>query len=253
MREYGTISSTIWRSEKFKSLPENDSARVLYFYLHTCSHSNSIGCYLLPKGYITTDLSWPESKVDAAINDLSEAGLIRYGYHTDTVFIADFLAHDPIKNPKHGSGAVKMAKLLPDSEEKVCVLREIAKSEHVEQAKIEQIIDTVSIPYAYHNHITSQSHHITSHQNAEEIAKGPRLQKPDREYVFDGETIRLNRKDYDKLVLSYPHLDIDEQLRQLDLELRGKKNWFVEMNSKLNYRNKTPAHHRKSAGEVSYL
>ena len=62
-------------------------------------------------------------------------------------------------------------------------------------------------------------------------------------YFFEGETIRLNEADYRKLKSQYSNLDLEYQLGQLDLELRGKKNWFVEMNSKLNYRNKTPAHH----------
>ena len=62
-------------------------------------------------------------------------------------------------------------------------------------------------------------------------------------YAFEGETVRVNHEDYAKLCDRYPNLNIDEQLSQLDLELRGKKNWFVEMNSKLNYRNKNPVHH----------
>lgn len=72
-------------------------------------------------------------------------------------------------------------------------------------------------------------------------------------YVFSGETIRLVARDYEKLKSQYPNIDLDYQLKQLDLELRGKKNWFVEMNSKLNYRNKTPTHHATGTGEVSYL
>lgn len=68
--------------------------------------------------------------------------------------------------------------------------------------------------------------------------------KLEKMYLFEGETIRLKRADYEKLKETYPNLDIDYQIRQLDLELKGKKNWFVEMNSKLNYRNKTPSHHK---------
>lgn len=75
----------------------------------------------------------------------------------------------------------------------------------------------------------------------------------DAGYAFEGETIRLNISDYGKIKDQYPHLDIDYQLKQLDLELRGKKGWFVEMHSKLNYRNKTPAHHSTNASEASYL
>lgn len=65
-------------------------------------------------------------------------------------------------------------------------------------------------------------------------------------YAFEGHTIKLKRDDYVKCAVQYPNLDIDEQLSQLDLELQGKRKWFVEMHSKLNYRNKTPTHQRHS-------
>jgi len=80
--------------------------------------------------------------------------------------------------------------------------------------------------------------------------KGREQVNPDSQdessYVFEGQTIKLNRDDYEKCVAQYPNLDIDEQLSQLDLELDGKRKWFVEMHSKLNYRNKTPIHQRHS-------
>lgn len=84
-------------------------------------------------------------------------------------------------------------------------------------------------------------------EKEKEKEKNATREKSDKsDYVFEGQTIKLNRDDYDKLGERYPNLDIGEQLRQLDLELRGKKNWFMEMNSKLNYRNKTPAHQKKT-------
>jgi len=69
-------------------------------------------------------------------------------------------------------------------------------------------------------------------------------------YVFCGGTIKLNQDDYSKLLERYQNLDVPDQLQQLDLELRGKKNWFVEMNSKLNYRNKTPTYQKSSKGST---
>jgi hypothetical protein len=67
-----------------------------------------------------------------------------------------------------------------------------------------------------------------------------------KNYAFQGGTIRITDDDFEKLKTTYPNLDIPAQLAQLDLELSGKKGWFVEMHSKLNYRNKTPAHHKNS-------
>lgn len=85
-------------------------------------------------------------------------------------------------------------------------------------------------------------------EKEKEKERKPEHEKSDKsDYRFFGETIKLNQEDFDKLVEQYPNLDIQEQCRQLDLELRGKKKWFVEMNSKLNYRNKTPTHYKKQA------
>lgn len=75
--------------------------------------------------------------------------------------------------------------------------------------------------------------------------------KSDANYVFEGETIKLNQKDYADCQAKYPNLDLDYHLGQLDSELRETKKWFQPMHSKLNYRNKTPTHQSK-AGE-SYL
>ncbi len=72
-------------------------------------------------------------------------------------------------------------------------------------------------------------------------------------YVFEGETITLNHADYQKFLTLYPNLDLDYNLSQLDLELRGKKKWFVELQSKLCYRNKTPTHQKTTTGRVAAL
>lgn len=79
--------------------------------------------------------------------------------------------------------------------------------------------------------------------------KGTSKAHPDG-YAFEGDTIRITHKDFDEMQAKYSRVDLSHQLGQLDLELRGKKNWWVELNSKLNYRNNAPAYQRKSvAGE----
>lgn len=82
--------------------------------------------------------------------------------------------------------------------------------------------------------------------------KGKELRADESAFGFVGETIRLNTKDFESCLAQYKNLDIHSQLSQLDLELKGKKNWFVEMHSKLNYRNNNPAHH-SSARAKRYI
>lgn len=58
-------------------------------------------------------------------------------------------------------------------------------------------------------------------------------------YKFEGSRIRITNEHYERLISEYPNLDIQKELRQLDLELINTKNWWQAMNAKLNYRNKT--------------
>jgi hypothetical protein len=65
------------------------------------------------------------------------------------------------------------------------------------------------------------------------------------EYVFEGEIIKLSAKDYHKWCDMYKHLNITEELQQLDMELEAKrmeggntKKWFSECIARLNGRNK---------------
>lgn len=129
MREYGKIKTTIWKSKKFKSVPD-DSARLLYFYLHTCMHVNSIGCYDLPVGYIHADTKWPIESIERDVIALSEARLIDYSEAQEVVRIIDFLEHSPITNAKHFAGSAKLALALPDCEEKDKVIMELRCDQH---------------------------------------------------------------------------------------------------------------------------
>lgn len=64
-------------------------------------------------------------------------------------------------------------------------------------------------------------------------------------YIFEGEVIKLNAKDWAKWSSLYPSLNLAEELVQLDAELEAKrdagesvKKWFVECLKRLNGRNK---------------
>lgn len=57
------------------------------------------------------------------------------------------------------------------------------------------------------------------------------------DYVYEGERIKLNARDFDKMRKLYPRLDLVDELNQLDFELRDKRSWWVELNAKLRYRN----------------
>lgn len=65
------------------------------------------------------------------------------------------------------------------------------------------------------------------------------------EYVFEGEVVKLAAKDFYKWQDMYKHLNLVEELQQLDMELDAKRmeggkvnKWFSECIARLNGRNK---------------
>ncbi|MFW0927214.1 helix-turn-helix domain-containing protein [Providencia sp. VP23HZSY-1] len=59
-------------------------------------------------------------------------------------------------------------------------------------------------------------------------------------YAFEGEVIRLNQKDFTEWQNLYSNIDLEHELRRLDIEFRAvkPKNWFITASQKLNYQNK---------------
>jgi len=79
-----------------------------------------------------------------------------------------------------------------------------------------------------------------------------------KKYFFEREVIKLNETDYKKFLSAYPVIadNLNYHLEQLDLELRGKKKWFVELTQKLRYLNqytggKNSAANRQNASSSS--
>lgn len=147
MRDYGKISTRLWRSRKFRALP-CDEHRLFYVYLHTCPHVNSLGCFVLPRGYAVADLGWPAERVGEAIESLSRAGLIAFNEVDEVVRIVDFLEHDPPTNEKHALGVAKGGFALPDCAEKLVALKELASHRYARKLDaLAEAIDRLSRAY----------------------------------------------------------------------------------------------------------
>lgn len=134
MRDYGKVSTSIWNSQKFSKV--SDDARLLYLYLHTCPHVNSVGCFVLKDGYATADLGWDAKRYLKAMHTLCDAFLTAFDRDESLVRIVNFLKFDPFTNPKHAQGAAKLAISLPDSTEKLNVLRDMAECKHGDKLDI---------------------------------------------------------------------------------------------------------------------
>jgi hypothetical protein len=68
-------------------------------------------------------------------------------------------------------------------------------------------------------------------------------------YAFQGDVIRLSQKDFNTWQALYSNLNLHEELKQLDMELRGEKKWFQPASAKLNYRNKVKNNKYQSQGK----
>lgn len=135
MREYAKIYTSLWRSRKFTSL-ESDDARLLYLYLHTCVHSNMVGCFILPDGYATSDLGWDLTRYRQALDSLSAASLVGLNREENVVRIVDFLRHDPFTNKSHAAGALKVAMSLPYCDQVALLFNDLRKSKWVAASAI---------------------------------------------------------------------------------------------------------------------
>lgn len=109
MREYGQVQCAFWQSNDFRSIAPN--SRLLALYLLTGPHSNGIGCYRLPDGYVMADLAWVEAEVESAFAELSA---IHFAYRFDgVVLIPTFLRWNSISNGNVGIARFSEWNCLP--------------------------------------------------------------------------------------------------------------------------------------------
>lgn len=112
MRDFTKVSPSIWRSRKFRGLP-NDKARLAYLYVLTCPHGNSAGCFDLHPMYAAADLHWEEMTFVEALQSLEKASLIEMDWAENTLLIVNWETFNEPTNPRHAQGI--LAQLLQAS------------------------------------------------------------------------------------------------------------------------------------------
>jgi hypothetical protein len=106
MRIYGKVKITFWDDDRIKKLP--DTAKLLALYCLTCEHSNAIGCFRLPVGYIETDLGWNNAKAEGALTELIDSGFALYDQSSAYLLMPRYLEHNPIENSRVGKMCVQL-------------------------------------------------------------------------------------------------------------------------------------------------
>lgn len=113
MRDYGQIQCAFWQSADAQSF--SDSAKLLAAYLMTGPHSNGLGCYRLPDGYITADLGWSIDKVSKAFGELIERRFVQRCEASGFILLPKFLRWNPIGNPKIAAARIKELRQIPQT------------------------------------------------------------------------------------------------------------------------------------------
>ena len=133
MREFGKISSSIWRSKRWRRIlaaVDGDVSRArlaksAYFCLHTSVHGNSIGAYVMPPELAALDMQEPVDELIEAYRTLQEVGLIRYDEDEWLLQIVGFLEFNGFTSRKHLAGSLKIFHSLPDCRLKDLVAADI--------------------------------------------------------------------------------------------------------------------------------
>lgn len=113
MRDYGKIQTVFWTSGDVQGL--SDSSKLLAIYLLSSPHTNQIGCFRLPDGYVSDDLGWSIETLSKGFRDLQAKGFATRDEATKWVVIHKFLKWNEIENPNQAKAAVKLFDQIPDS------------------------------------------------------------------------------------------------------------------------------------------
>lgn len=111
MREYGQIQCSFWNNPDIQGL--SDRAKLLAAYLLTGPHSNGIGCYRLPNGYVCGDFNWDDETVSKLFAELFRIGFSDRCETTFFVLIPNYLRWNPIANPNVAKSRVKEFDTIP--------------------------------------------------------------------------------------------------------------------------------------------
>lgn len=150
MREFSKVSPTVWRSKKFRALPDME-CRHVYLYLLTCPHANSAGCFDIHPLYAAADLGLTEERFRYCIETLSNTCLVEWDGDENTVLIGNWVEFNGPQNPKHALGILsQLAQVSSDSLRTKAfqeLRAEIYRKKFDREASIRKAMETLFEPY----------------------------------------------------------------------------------------------------------
>ena len=133
MRAFTKVVTTIWASERFRSV--TDDARLLHLYYMTSHHQTACGCFLLPDGYALADMQWDTDRYQTARTRLVEADLVAHDARTQEVRITRWFEDNPPMNPSHRKAVDRAIERINSAQFREQVLAELNALDCEKKAK----------------------------------------------------------------------------------------------------------------------
>jgi len=191
MRKYGSVHTKFWTHSSIQQI--SDQAKLLAMYLLSSSHTNMLGCFRVPVGYIAEDLKWSFETVLKAFDELSDINYLTYDAKHSWVFIHSFLKYNPIVNPNQGTSITKLFYGVPTQVKFISQLINclIEHNEFLPEEFLDTL-ETLSQPFRNQDQEQNQD----QKQNQELIMSGKPDDVPSNQSIFEKQNpeAKQNRK-----------------------------------------------------------
>lgn len=239
MREYGSVQTQFWSDLALQNLSTH--AKLLAVYLLTGPHTNMLGCFRLPTGYVAEDLKWDGETVYDAFAELSQIGFLSRDAKLDWVCIQHFLVWNPIENPNQGKSVSKLFNRVPAQSTVFKPLIKILldQTKYLDEG-FKNYLATLSQPFQNQEQNQEQEQYQEKNQEQDVVGKPsindsspnsnskiPLLinKKNVVDTIFDEEIIAIPLQNNDVFIAGkmdvhtwkkiYPNIDVLQELRQI--------------------------------------
>lgn len=221
MRDYGKVHTSFWISDGMRQV--SDDARLLALYLLTGQHTNMIGCFRLPDGYVSEDLGWPFERVSKGFDELFQNGFATRDSSSKWVLIHNFMMWNSIENPNQGISALRLFTQVPDNASiKLELARVIAKAiEHIDPEKLKGS-ERVIKPFLNQEQEQDQEQDQKQDQDKNNLFGADKNQPQTDEPIFISLPLPGGKDFYDipmsyvgELAGLYPAVNIEQEIRNM--------------------------------------
>ena len=223
MRDYGSVQTCFWSNTDIQHL--SDQAKLLALYLLTGPHTNMLGCFRMPIGYIAEDLSWSSETVVKRFKELSQISFAVRDEISQWVLIPKFLQWNAIENPNQGKSIQRLFEQVPKNS---CIFKPLIEvlllyQKHLDTNFIHSL-QTLLKPFLNQEQDQEQDQKQDHKQEQESYSLEIRTKKSDQ--ISNPITIinipLLNKTEFpifqaqiDEWQILYPGIDILQTLRNI--------------------------------------